>query len=102
LTGEPWRSTPEGVLVVCRLTPKAGRDAIEGVAQLADGTSVLAARVRAAPENGRANDALCALIAKALDRPASKVRLHSGARGRLKHVAVNGEPVELLARLARL
>ena len=41
--GEPWRRTLEGVIVACRLTPRGGRDAIEGVARLADGTFVLLA-----------------------------------------------------------
>jgi len=29
---ELWRRTKEGVVVSCRLTPKGGRDAIDGVA----------------------------------------------------------------------
>ena len=49
-----------------RLTPRGGRDAIEGVEQLADGRAVLKARVRAAPSEGEANAALCRLIADAL------------------------------------
>jgi uncharacterized protein len=52
---QPWRATPEGVIVFCRLTPKGGRDAIDRVAELADGSSVLAARVRNAPQDGEAN-----------------------------------------------
>ena len=47
---QPWRATPDGVVVSCRLTPKGGRDVIDGVAQLADGSSVLAARVRCAAQ----------------------------------------------------
>ena len=102
MTSEPWRATLEGVIVACRLTPKGGRDAIEGVARLSDGTSVLLARVRSAPENGRANEALCALLAAKLDAPASRVRLTAGARSRLKQVAVTGDPDALIARLRAL
>ena len=75
----PWRATLDGVVVACRLTPKGGRDAIDGVAWLSDGTSVLLARVRSAPEDGRANNALCALLAEKLDVPISRVRLAAGA-----------------------
>jgi uncharacterized protein len=100
--GEPWRTTPEGVVVTCRLTPKGGRDAIDGVARLADGTSVLLARVRSAPENGRANEALCALLAAKLDAPVSRVRLAAGVKNRLKLVAVSGDPEALIARLRTL
>ena len=99
---EPWRATLEGVTVACRLTAKGGRDAIDGVARLSDGTSVLLARVRSAPEDGRANDALCALLAEKLDAPASRVRLTAGAKSRLKQVAVSGDPEALIARLRAL
>ena len=63
---QPWRRTAEGVIVSCRLTPKGGRDAIDGVVELADGSFVLKARVRSAPQNGEANQALCALLADRL------------------------------------
>lgn len=99
MTGEPWRVTAEGVVVTCRLTPKGGRDAIDGVKALADGTSVLLARVRAAPEDGRANDALRALLAEALGAPLSRVTLIAGGKSRIKTVAVAGDPGALAARL---
>jgi uncharacterized protein YggU (UPF0235/DUF167 family) len=89
-------------VLVCRLTPKGGRDAIEGVSRLADGTSVLLARVREPPEGGRANDALCALIADRLDVALSQVRLSAGAKSRLKQVAVSGDPEALVVRLRTL
>jgi hypothetical protein len=38
--GRPWRLTPGGVAVSVRLTPKGGRDAIDGIATLADGRAV--------------------------------------------------------------
>jgi uncharacterized protein len=100
--GEPWRRTKEGVVVSCRLTPKGGRDAIDGVAKLADGSSVLAARVRSAPQGGEANQALCALLAHRLGAPASGARIVAGSRSRLKQVAVSGDPAALIARLEAL
>ena len=99
---EPWRGTKEGVVVSCRLTPKGGRDAIDGVAQLADGSSVLTARVRSAPQGGEANQALCVLLAKRLDVPASGARIVAGSRSRLKQVAVSGDPATLIAKLEAL
>ena len=102
MTREPWRATLSGVVIVCRLTPKGGRDAIDGVAQLADGTRVLLARVRTAPEGGRANEALCALLAAKLDSAASQVRVTMGAKSRLKQVEVAGDPDALIARLRAL
>ena len=95
----PWRASSDGVTVACRLTPKGGRDAIDGVATLAGGASVLLGRVRAVPEAGKANDALLRLMAAKAGVPASHVRLASGARSRLKSVAILGDPAALLARL---
>jgi uncharacterized protein YggU (UPF0235/DUF167 family) len=102
VTAPPWRQTPDGVVPTFRLTPKGGRDAIDGVATLSDGARVLLARVRGAPEGGHANEALCRLIAEKLGVAASRVRLVAGARSRVKRVAVTGEPVELLARCEKL
>ena len=98
MTAPPWRQTLDGVVLACRLTPKGGRDAIDGVATLSDGARVLLARVRSAPEEGHANEALCRLIAEKLGVAASRVRLVAGAKSRVKQVAVTGEPAELLAR----
>jgi hypothetical protein len=99
---QPWRATPDGVVVSCRLTPKGGRDAIDGVAQLADGSSVLAARVRCAAQGGEANRALCALLAERLGAPISSARMVAGSKSRLKQVAVSGDPAALVARLEAL
>ena len=96
----PWRACAEGVIVVCRLTPKGGRDAIEGVATLSDGAVVLACRVRAAPQDGEANAALCRLIARAAGVAASRARVAAGAKARIKQIAVEGEAEALMAALA--
>ena len=98
----PWLKNSTGVVVRCRLTPKGGRDAIEGVATLADGTSVLLARVRAAAEDGRANRALCQLVAAALGVSISRVTIAAGSKSRVKRVAVAGDPEALIDRLCAL
>jgi len=98
----PWRPTIDGVLISCRLTPKGGRDAIDGVATLADGACVLLVRVRTAPEDGKANAALCALIAARLGVSASKVKLTAGAKSRVKQIFVAGDSWELIARVEAL
>lgn len=98
----PWRGSKEGVVVSCRLTPRGGRDAIDGVARLADGSSVLLARVRSAPQGGEANQALCSLLAERLGAPVSSVRIVGGSKSRVKQVAVSGEAAGLIARLEAL
>ena len=102
VTDEPWRATLDGVVVACRLTPKGGRDAIDGVAQLADGTGVLLARVRSAA-GGRPGQR-CALRASGREARRARFarRLAAGAKSRLKQVAVKGDPEALIARLRAL
>ena len=78
-----------------RLTPRGGRDGIDGW----DG-DVLRVRVAAPPVEGRANEAMLRLLAKALGVPASKVTLASGAQSRIKLVDVDGlSAAELRERL---
>ena len=98
----PWAVAPGGLVVSVRLTPKGGRDAIEGIAQLADGRQVLKARVGAAPVEGAANAALIRLLSKALGVAAGRVALAAGASGRIKQLRVEGEPAALAARLESL
>ena len=45
----PWSAIAGGIALAVRLTPKGGRDAIDGIESLADGRSVLKARVAAPP-----------------------------------------------------
>jgi uncharacterized protein len=68
-----------------RLTPRAGREEI-----VAMGDGRFAGRVTAAPVDGRANDALCRLVARAAGVAPSRVRLVRGRRGRDKVVEVDG------------
>ena len=96
------RLTDEGIRIAVRLTPKGGRDAIEGWAAAADGRWHLKARVAVPPESGKANAALIALIAKTLGVAKSKVRITGGETARLKQVDVCGRPDYLQAQLEAL
>jgi uncharacterized protein YggU (UPF0235/DUF167 family) len=98
----PWQPAAGGISLAVRLTPKGGRDAIDGVERLSDGRAVLKARVRVAPTEGEANDALCRLIAKALDVPPRAVTLTAGATARVKRLTVAGDGAALVARLEEL
>jgi uncharacterized protein len=98
----PWHVAPGGVLVDVRLTPRGGRDAIEGVARGANGRVVLKARVRAAPFEGAANAALCRLLADATGVAPRQATLVAGATAREKRVRISGDATCLAAALARL
>jgi uncharacterized protein len=68
-----------------RLTPRGGRDAVTG---LRDG--VVQARVAAPPADGKANAALCRLLAKTLGVAPSRVEIVRGHTAREKTVRVDG------------
>ena len=98
----PWAVTPGGLAVVVRLTPRGGRDAIEGVEQRSDGQFVLKARVRAAAAEGEANTALVALLALAAGVPARDVALVGGMTARIKRLTVAGHGPTLAAALEKV
>ena len=43
-----WRAAPDALTMRVRVTPRGGRDAVEGLDKLSDGRAVLKVRVRAA------------------------------------------------------
>ena len=78
-----------------RVTPRAGRDHIDGAR---DG--VLRVRLAAPPVEGRANDALIRFLAKTLALPRRDVRLVGGETSREKRLVVESVGAEELhARL---
>jgi uncharacterized protein (TIGR00251 family) len=84
--------------IVVRLTPKGGRDAVEGWSER-DGERLLRVRVAAPPQDGKANAALIALLAKTLAVPKSAIHLASGATGRRKLLDIDGDVATRLAAI---
>jgi uncharacterized protein YggU (UPF0235/DUF167 family) len=83
-------ASPLPLHLVVRLTPRAGRDAVEGWGRDDTGRPYLKVRVAAPPVDGAANAALEALIAKMLKRPKGAVRIVGGDHARLKRLQVEG------------
>ncbi len=102
MPADPWRYSTQGISVALRVTPRGGRDDIDGIETLADGRTVLKVRVRAIADGGEANRAVTVLLARALGVPKARVRLLSGATSRLKQIAVDGDPAQLGEALRRL
>ncbi len=92
---EPWRYSTQGLSLALRVTPRGGRDEIDGLETLANGRTVVKMRVRAIAEGGAANRAVVELLAKALGVPKARVRVLSGTTSRLKQVAIDGDPAKL-------
>ncbi|MBI5129317.1 MAG: DUF167 domain-containing protein [Rhodopseudomonas palustris] len=99
---EAWRYSAQGVAVAVRVTPRGGRDDIDGLETLSDGRPVLKVRVRAIADGGEANRAVLELLAKSLGVPKRNVRLLSGATSRQKQIAIDGDPKKLGEALRQL
>ena len=99
---DAWRYSTQGIGVALRVTPRGGRDDIDGLETLANGRTVVKVRVRAIADGGEANRAVMELLAKALGVPKAKVRMLSGTTSRLKQIAVDGDPAKLGDALRRL
>lgn len=96
--GRPYRDDGDGVLLVVRLTPRAGADSVGGIEHDAAGRAHLTAKVRAVPEKGRANAALERLIADWLGIAGSDVAVVAGGTARIKTLRLTGGSIA--ARLA--
>lgn len=102
MVATPWSPSAGGVSLIVRLTPKGGRDAIDGIELMADQRAVLKIRVRAAPSEGEANAALTKLIAKAVGVPPRAVNLVAGATARIKRLIISGDGPTLIAALEKI
>ena len=90
----PVRRQDDHIRLAIRLTPKGGRDTVDGLADTPTGGAVKA-RVAAPPEDGKANAALQRLIAKWIGVPPSAVTLASGGKSRDKILRIAGDPAAL-------
>jgi hypothetical protein len=98
----PWSLIAGGVNLVVRLTPKGGRDAIDGVEIMSDGRAALKIRVQAPASKGEANVALIKLVAKAVGIPSRDVSLAAGAPARTKRLVISGDGPTLVAALEKI
>ncbi|MBV8567182.1 MAG: DUF167 domain-containing protein [Methylobacteriaceae bacterium] len=87
----PWTAASGGLRLRVRLAPKSHHDGLEGCQSGSDGRPVLLARVRAAPDDGKANAALIRLIARSLGVAQSSVTLATGAGSRIKGLFIAGD-----------
>lgn len=97
-----FRPTIDGALIFLRVTPNAGRDSIEEITTLADGTTVLKIKIKAQPEDGKANKAAIALLARISGLSKSAFTVKSGATARTKTILVTGTADRTAAARAAL
>jgi uncharacterized protein YggU (UPF0235/DUF167 family) len=102
MAATPWSAIAGGVSLTVRLTPKSGRDSVDGIGIMPDEHAVLKIRVRAAPHDGEANAALVRLIAGAMGVPRRDVSLVAGGTSRIKRLVVSGDGPTLIAALEKI
>ncbi|MBI0432973.1 DUF167 domain-containing protein [Roseomonas sp. KE0001] len=96
-----WRGLPGGVELRVKAQPRARREGIQGWMEALGGPRLRVA-VNAAPEDGRANRAICALLAAALHVPPSAIAVVHGAASREKTCRIEGDPLRLAEQLERI
>ncbi|MBI4031839.1 MAG: DUF167 domain-containing protein [Proteobacteria bacterium] len=77
-----------------RLTPKASANAIRDWGQTPNGAPCLKVSVTAAPDKGRANEALIRLLAVQFEVPRSKIEILRGETDRNKVIMIKDVPEE--------
>ena len=97
-----WSPVVGGVRLRVRVTPRGGRDAVEGIGADADEEPHISVRVAAAPVDGDANEAVEKIVAKWLGVPKTSVEVVMGTTVRLKTLMIDGDPVQLLHRCQAL
>lgn len=95
-----WRRVTGGIELRVRVTPRSSRDIVDGLTATADGPAVRV-YVRAVPKDGTANVAIGRVVADWLGVPRSRIALASGAKSRVKVLAVEGDADELGRRIDR-
>jgi uncharacterized protein (TIGR00251 family) len=94
---KPFRQVEDGVLVMLRIIPKTGAR-VRGLRPTAEGDAEIVIGVDAAPEGGKANQALVRDLAKALKVPKSAIEIVRGAKTRRKTILVRGKGEAVLHR----
>ena len=96
-----WRVVEGGLELRVKAQPRARRPGLQGLVAGVDGPRIKVA-VNEAPEDGRANRAICAVLAEVLELAPSRVSVTQGATSRDKTVLAEGDAAALAARLAAL
>ena len=80
------RDTPDGCALNVRIHPGARKNAINGIHD-----SALKISLTTPPVDGRANEALIAFLAEALQIPKSRIALLTGQTSRTKTLRITGK-----------
>lgn len=96
------RETSGGIEIHARVTPNAKKDAIEGVETRDDGNQYLRIKTRAIADDNKANIAVCAIVAKALNMAKTSITLVSGSKSRIKTLLVKDKKIDIDLAITKL
>ena len=96
---KPYAAADGGVRLAVRLTPRASRNGVDGIALDAEGRPILKLRLVAPPVEGAANEALIAFLAKTLSLRKVDIIIRSGETSRVKILHLAGDSAEILRKL---
>ena len=96
-----WRATPDGVTLMVKVHPGSRRAGINGTVESAAGPRLKIAVTQAA-EGGKANRAVCDLIATALGQPRTAARVLIGSGSREKVLVISGDAMALAGKVQLL
>ena len=87
---------PDIATIALVVTPRSGRDEVVGLRQGADDLVEVVVRVTAPPEGGKANKAVCKLLARELNLPKTAISVKRGdtSRHKVVEVAASADTVE--------
>ena len=86
-----------GVRLSVKAKPGSSRARAPKIVDICDDKCALEIAVAAAPEDGKANKAIIATLAKALSIPKADINIKSGTTARLKIIEISGDPQSLYA-----
>ncbi|HEV8051056.1 MAG TPA: DUF167 domain-containing protein [Parachlamydiaceae bacterium] len=76
-----WKTTPEGIVIAVKVTPKANKNEISGWEN-----GELKIRITAIPEKGNANEQLISFLSSLLKISQSRIKLINGSTSRHKRL----------------
>jgi len=91
---QPYRIADNAIRLELKAVPRASKTECAGISG-----GRLRVRVAAAPENGKANDALCELLSRALGCPRREISIAAGEKSTKKTIAL---PLAYRVQLDRL
>lgn len=95
----------ESNIITVHVTPRSGRDVVSGIRHGERGAEEICVRVTAPPDEGRANKAVCRVVASSLGVPKTAVSVTGGRTSRRKRLTVEtdaGKVAQWMAALPRL